>query len=136
MELKLHGIIIIYSFDKVGKVRLYSRDNNEVTSQFSQLAALNIQPGTVLDDELIVSDTAGKPDLEAMMARIMISKANSSAKSRVTFITFDVLEHKGKQVTHLPLLELKEILADPVRYPSNRRNSSSCFSLTTSAILA
>ena len=109
-ELKLDGIRLIYSVDKAGKVRLYSRHNNEITSKFPELTSLNIHPGTVLDGELIVSDNAGKPDFEAMMSRFMSSRD----KTPVTFAAFDVIEHEGKRVTNLPLLDRKEILADVI----------------------
>lgn len=107
-ELKLDGIRIIYSVDKASKVRLYSRHNNEITSKFPELHNLEIPPGTVLDGELIVSDNDGKPDFEAVMSRFMSSRD----KSQITFVAFDVIQHKGERITKLPLLERKEVLAD------------------------
>ncbi|TWE08735.1 DNA ligase-1 [Neobacillus bataviensis] len=109
-ELKLDGIRLIYSVDEKGKVRLYSRHKNEITSKFPELHNLDIPPGTVLDGELIVSDEKGKPDFEAVMSRFMSSKN----KTPVTFVTFDVIQHKGKRITNLPLLERKEVLAEIV----------------------
>ncbi|ULT57413.1 ATP-dependent DNA ligase [Neobacillus drentensis] len=106
-ELKLDGIRLIYSVDDIGKVRLYSRHNNEITSKFPELHDLHIPPGTVLDGELIVSDKQGKPDFEAVMNRFMSSKD----KSPITFVAFDVIQHKGNRITNLPLLERKEVLA-------------------------
>ncbi|MBT2739937.1 RNA ligase family protein [Bacillus sp. ISL-77] len=109
-ELKLDGIRLIYSVDNAGKVRLYSRHNNEITSKFPELHNLDIPPGTTLDGELIISDNDGKPDFEAMMSRFMSSKD----KSQVSFVAFDVIQREGERVTKLPLLERKEILADLV----------------------
>ncbi|MEH7374936.1 ATP-dependent DNA ligase [Neobacillus drentensis] len=109
-ELKLDGLRLIYSVDQAGKVRLYSRHNNEITSKFPELHNINIPPGTVLDGELIVPDSAGKPDFEAMMSRFMSSKD----KSPVSFVVFDVIQHEGDRITKLPLLERKEILAELV----------------------
>ncbi|WP_223592755.1 ATP-dependent DNA ligase [Neobacillus bataviensis] len=109
-ELKLDGIRLIYSVDDTGKVRLYSRHNNEITAKFPELQNLSIPPGTVLDGELIVSGNDGKPDFEAMMSRFMSSRD----KTPVTFVTFDVIQHEGERVTKLPLLERKELLADIV----------------------
>jgi DNA ligase 1 len=110
-ELKLDGIRLIYSVDEKGKVRLYSRHNNEITSKFPELHNLGIQPGTVLDGELIVSDNNGKPDFEAVMSRFMSSKD----RSPVTFVTFDIIQHKGERVTRMPLLDRKALLADIVQ---------------------
>ncbi|SMQ78394.1 DNA ligase-1 [Bacillus sp. OV166] len=109
-ELKLDGIRLIYSVDNAGKVRLYSRHKNEITSKFPELHNLNIPPGTVLDGELIVSDNNGKPDFEAVMSRFMSSKD----KSTITFVAFDVIEHKGVRIAMLPLLQRKEVLAEIV----------------------
>ena len=109
-ELKLDGIRLIYSVDDAGRVRLYTRHNNEITSKFPELHNLDIPPGTVLDGELIVSDNTSKPDFEAVMSRFMSSKD----KSPITFVAFDVIQNKGKRITNLPLLERKEVLADIV----------------------
>jgi DNA ligase 1 len=107
-ELKLDGIRLIYSVDYSGKVRLYSRHNNEITAKFPELHNLDISPGTVLDGELIVTDSAGKPDFEAMMSRFMSSRD----KTPISFVAFDVIQHEGERVNKIPLLERKEILAD------------------------
>lgn len=107
-ELKLDGLRLIYSVDQSGKVRLYSRHKNEITSKFPELHNLNISPGTVLDGELIVTDSAGKPDFEAMMSRFMSSRD----KTPISFVAFDVIQHDGECVTNLPLLDRKEILAE------------------------
>jgi DNA ligase-1 len=39
----------------------------EVTSRFPELQQIEIEPGTVLDGELIVTDKEGKPDFEAII---------------------------------------------------------------------
>ncbi|WP_342042587.1 ATP-dependent DNA ligase [Bacillus sp. OTU2372] len=109
-ELKLDGIRLIYSVDEAGKARLYSRHNNEITSKFPEIHNLDIPPGTVLDGEIIISDIFGKPDFEAVMSRFMSSRD----KTPVTFVTFDVIQHKGERITNLPLLERKDILAEIV----------------------
>jgi DNA ligase 1 len=112
-ELKLDGIRLIYSVDEAGKVRLFSRHKNEITSKFPELHELDVPPGTVIDGELIVSDNNGKPDFEAVMSRFMSSKD----RSPVTFVTFDIIQHKGERVTRFPLLERKALLDDIV--PNN-----------------
>lgn len=109
-ELKLDGIRLIYSVDVAGKVRLYTRHNNEVTAKFPELHSLGLPPGTTLDGELISTDPLGKPDFEAMMSRFHSNRASTP----VTFAAFDVLKHEGQSVTNLPLLDRKEILADLV----------------------
>ncbi|UOR14160.1 ATP-dependent DNA ligase [Halobacillus amylolyticus] len=105
-ELKLDGIRLILSkFNN--KVHLYTQHNNEVTSKFPELQRIDIPDGTVLDGEIVVSDTEGKPDFEFMMERFMSSRSEHS----IQFCVFDVIYHEGKKVAHLPLIERKEILA-------------------------
>src|SRR5213595_1466909 len=86
-ELKLDGIRLILSkFDH--KVKLYTRHNNEVTSKFAELLTIDIPNGTVLDGEIIVSDSTGKPDFEAMMSRFQ-SKRNTLENGTLTYVVFD-----------------------------------------------
>ncbi|KQL18839.1 RNA ligase family protein [Cytobacillus solani] len=112
-ELKLDGIRLIYSVDSAGKVRMYSRHNNELTAKFPELHSLALPPSTTLDGELIVSDSAGKPDFEAVMSRFQAG-AKQAGETPVTFVAFDVIQLEGKRVTSRPLFERKEMLADLV----------------------
>ena len=108
-ELKLDGIRLIYVVDDQGRVRMYSRHNNEITSKFPELKDLGLPPGTVLDGELLVTDKDGKPDFETLMSRFQ-SGVNSTEP--VNFVAFDVIRSHGDRVTGLPLLKRKEMLAD------------------------
>ncbi|WP_137743371.1 ATP-dependent DNA ligase [Robertmurraya siralis] len=104
-ELKLDGIRLILSkFDN--KVKLYTRHNNEVTSKFPELLNINIPNGTVLDGEIVVTDSDGKPDFEAMMERFQSKKS----EHKVEYCVFDIIYYDSKKVS-LPLLERKELLS-------------------------
>lgn len=107
-ELKLDGIRLLLSkFDN--KVRLYTRHQTEVTSLFPEIyEGLNIPDGTVLDGELIVPDEKGKPDFEAVMQRFQ----SKSIQCRIQYCIFDVIYFNNKNITSLPLLERKQILAE------------------------
>ncbi|MDQ0174405.1 ATP-dependent DNA ligase [Bacillus chungangensis] len=109
-ELKLDGIRFIYSVGEDGKVRMYTRHKNEVTTRFPELKALSLPPGTVLDGELIATDNEGKPDFEAVMSRFMSRKSVTP----VSYVVFDVLQYEGKLTIQLPLLVRKELLAEIV----------------------
>ncbi|MCK6205732.1 hypothetical protein KZX50_09815 [Bacillus infantis] len=104
-ELKLDGIRLILSkFNN--QIKLYTRHNNDVTSKFPELQKVNIPDGTVLDGEIIVSNTEGKPDFEAMMERFQSKKSSHS----IQYCVFDVIYHEGKKITNLTLLERKVLL--------------------------
>jgi DNA ligase 1 len=104
-ELKLDGIRLILS-KMDNKIRLYTRHNNEVTSRFPELLNIDIPDGTVLDGELVVTDSQGKPDFEAMMGRFQSNKVTHA----VQYCVFDIIYYKGMKVTNLPLIERKSLL--------------------------
>jgi len=111
-ELKLDGIRFLYS--TMSGVNFYTRHENEVTERFPELVTSKIPKGTILDGEIIISDEDGKPDFEELMSRFQVSSPKRipiiSKIKPVTFCVFDVVYYKGKKVSHLPLLERKEIL--------------------------
>ncbi|RSD27623.1 RNA ligase family protein [Mesobacillus subterraneus] len=107
-ELKLDGIRIILSKWE-GKVKLYTRHNNDVTSKFKELLDLNVPNGTVLDGEVVVTDPhTGKPDFEVTMERFMSLKTNHT----IMFCIFDVLYWEGHKTTQMPLIERKKLLGE------------------------
>lgn len=111
-ELKLDGIRGIISVGE--RTRIYTRHHNEVTSRFPEIAAAveaAIPKGTILDGELIVSDSEGKPDFEAMMRRFQRSRIPASMPG-LNFVAFDILRRGGEDVRMLPLMERKAILAE------------------------
>jgi DNA ligase 1 len=84
--------------------------NNDVITRFPELYDLDFPPGTVLHGELIVSNDEGKPDFEAINSRFMSRKGAQP----ISYVVFDVLQHRGKSTTNLPLLARKALLADLV----------------------
>lgn len=104
-ELKLDGIRIIWTkFND--QVKIYTRHNTEVTNTFPELLDIDVPNGTVLDGEIIVTSTDGKPDFEAMMERFKSRRS----KYHVQYCVFDVIYYEGSSVTHLPLIERKKLL--------------------------
>lgn len=103
-ELKLDGIRLILSkFNN--KVRLYTRHNNEVTAKFPELLDIDIPNGTVLDGEIIVTDSEGKPDFEFMMEKFQSKKSEHI----IQYCVFDIIYFQGEKVK-LPLVQRKELL--------------------------
>lgn len=104
-ELKMDGFRCIWTKFE-GKVRIYTRHNNEITGNFPELLLLDIEDGTVLDGEIIVTDDDGKPNFEKVMERFRSKKS----PHEISFTVFDVLYYKGEKVTGLSLLQRKELL--------------------------
>ncbi|ADC52017.1 ATP-dependent DNA ligase (plasmid) [Alkalihalophilus pseudofirmus OF4] len=71
---------------------------------------IEIEPGTVLDGELIVTDKEGKPDFEAMMRRFQTNLVKD--RQQVQYVVFDVIYRNNQNVSRMPLVKRKELLAD------------------------
>lgn len=115
-ELKLDGIRGILDVDS--STRLYTRHQNEVTSRFQEItaaAAASVPQNTVLDGEFFISNPdTGAPDFEATMGRFL-SKRFITPTLGLTFVAFDILVYKGKDLKGLPLMERKAILEEAVQ---------------------
>ncbi|MDQ0859818.1 RNA ligase family protein [Bacillus sp. V2I10] len=104
-ELKLDGIRLTLSkFD--GKVKLYTRHKNDVSSKFKELHTIDIPSGTILDGEIIVTDHEGKPNWELMMERFQSSKSLHA----IQYCVFDILYYKHENMMNKPLIERKTLL--------------------------
>ncbi|MBS4221722.1 hypothetical protein [Lederbergia citrea] len=85
-ELKLDGFQCIWTkFNN--KVTIYTRHDNEITAMFSELVSLPIPNGTALDGEIIVTNSEGRPDFEAVMERYKSKKS----ELKITFCVFDTI---------------------------------------------
>lgn len=102
-ELKWDGVrALAYSDGR--RLRLRSRNGNDLSERYPSLAALQFRPG-VIDGEVVVVDNDGLPSFEKL-ARI------GRESSGVQFVAFDILELEGVPVLTLPLLERRGLLSD------------------------
>ncbi len=103
-EPKMDGIRLILKKDKQ-KIKLFNRLGKEVTSKYQHLnLGSMLRTSATVDGELVVYDEKGNPDFSMM-------QHSQSDKSIIpTYVIFDVLEVKGKNVTSKPLLERKKLL--------------------------
>jgi bifunctional non-homologous end joining protein LigD len=88
-----------------GKTTLYSRRQNVLTQRFPYIAeALEGLPaGTVVDGELVALGPNGRPNFNLL-------QNFRSAESRIVYYAFDILIHKDRDLTALPLSERRAIL--------------------------
>jgi ATP-dependent DNA ligase len=103
-EIKLDG----YRLEAVregSKTTLYSRRENVLNQKFPYIAAaLNYLPeGTVLDGELVALAPDGRPNFNLL-------QNFKSAQAHIHYYAFDILVHKNKDLTQLPLSKRREIL--------------------------
>src|ERR1700730_7156627 len=104
-EIKLDGYRAIGINPVQGKPSLYSRRGKSFDRKFPDVskALVALPPGTVIDGEVVALDGAGRPDFN------LLTHSRKSA-SRICFYVFDLLYLKSQDITHLPLLERRNLL--------------------------
>ena len=108
-EIKLDGFRL-EAVKTDGKVTLYSRRGNVLNQKFPYIAAAlgGIPEGTIIDGELVALDEEGRSVFNLL-------QNYRSAESQIHFYAFDLLVHKGKDLTSLPLSERRKILEKMLR---------------------
>ncbi len=115
-EPKINGHRLILSMEK-GIVRLFTRHNNEVTSQYPELHNVPVDDNSdiVLDGEVAcINPETGSIDFEMIMERFKMKKPmgiqEAVIRQPVHFFVFDILRYKGEDLRDLTLVERKKIL--------------------------
>lgn len=97
-----------------GATRLWSRNENDVTVSFPELARLDV-PDVLLDGEVVAFDD-GRPSFGALAERMHQRRreraAALAAVRPVTFLVFDLLRVGERDVTGEPLERRRELLED------------------------
>jgi DNA ligase D-like protein (predicted ligase) len=103
-ELKLDGYRAI-AVKSAGKVRLYSRNSKPFDKKFAYIAeALRELPDeTTVDGEIVALDDDGRPSFNLL-------QNFASEAGRIRYFVFDLLWHKGCDLTGLRLIERRKIL--------------------------
>ena len=116
-ELKYDGYRIIAFMEK-NNVRLQTRNGNDFTKRFQEVASSLIDLATgramVLDGEMVVPDQAGRTDFQALQSYIK----NPQAKN-LTYIVFDLLALDGTDLRDRSLIHRKEMLETLMRNAPN-----------------
>lgn len=107
-ELKYDGYRIA-AFVEGNRVRLVTRNQNDYTNRFGEIAVslLDWAAGRamVLDGEIAVTDASGRTDFQALQNYMKNPKARN-----LTYIIFDLLALDGADLRELPLTQRKEAL--------------------------
>ncbi|MCZ8513795.1 ATP-dependent DNA ligase [Paenibacillus filicis] len=111
-QLKYDGFRCLLHAD-AGKVKLFTRHQNDCTTQFPEFAGVNLPSGMILDGEMIALGDDGKPDFEAVMSRFQTRRRNP--KQTVHFAAFDVLCAGNQSVLTEPLEKRLERLQGLVK---------------------
>lgn len=134
-EMKWDGVRAICVVED-GKTRIFSRNGNEITHRYPELAELAgsvVADRAILDGEIVALDEEGIPSFAALQSRMHASAARSAELAKetpVTLMLFDILEMKvGDQeldVSAAPYRQRQELLRSAV-VPSERVKVSERF---------
>jgi bifunctional non-homologous end joining protein LigD len=120
-EIKWDGVRAI-CHSEPGRMRLYSRNLNEITSRYPELSKLNralSHHRAILDGEIVAFDPRSdppRPDFGALQQRMHLtveSQIRRLARSKpVTYVLFDLLWLDGHSLTDAPYEERRARLAE------------------------
>jgi bifunctional non-homologous end joining protein LigD len=119
-EIKWDGYRAV-SFIKDGKVRLISRNQNDLTGEFPELHELSRSIKAdlaVLDGEIVVLDEQGRASFSLMQQRTGIRKdgrrTGARRELRVVYYIFDLIYLDGYDLRRVALEQRKQVLAEIV----------------------
>jgi bifunctional non-homologous end joining protein LigD len=119
-EIKWDGYRAV-AFIEDGKVKLVSRNQNDLTARFAELKDLPqfVKAKTaILDGEVVALDEEGRPSFTLMQQRTGFRRPGQKARVRadvpVVYYAFDLLYLDGFDWRRVPLEERKEKLAEIV----------------------
>ncbi len=119
-ELKFDGIRAL-ALKSGAKVKLISRNENDLTKKFEEVAAaIEDLPCAecAIDGEVVALDEEGRSSFQLLQAREMEGRATP-----LYYYVFDLLQLEGRNLSGLPLTSRKEMLrqlcagvGEPIRY--------------------
>ncbi len=115
-EVKWDGVRAA-AYSQPGRMRLLSRNGNDVTAAYPELCALNDSLGAhaaILDGEIVAFDESGRPSFEALQPR-MHKRDEGDVRGLmqsipVTYVVFDLLWLDGHGLIDLPYSRRRELL--------------------------
>jgi bifunctional non-homologous end joining protein LigD len=114
------GIRALASADRSG-VRLWGRTLSDLTERFPELQVLAdlLPPETIVDGDLIVSDSQGRPDVVALEKRRHAARPDAvrraAAVHPVTYVVHDLLYLRGRSLLRQPLAKRRPRLNEVLR---------------------
>jgi bifunctional non-homologous end joining protein LigD len=117
-EVKWDGVRAI-AYIKPGRLRLESRNLNEITDAYPELRGILRDLGmrdAVLDGEIIAFDGEGRPSFERLQSRMNVTAPSAvrrlAASTPVVYAIFDILYLDGQSLMALPYEQRRERLEE------------------------
>jgi bifunctional non-homologous end joining protein LigD len=116
-EIKWDGVRAI-AYSTPGELRLESRNLNDITDSYPELARLGRDLGShhaVLDGEIVAFEESGRPSFGRLQQRMHVASRDAARRlakaTPVTYVIFDLLWLDGHSLMALPYRERRERLA-------------------------
>ncbi|MDQ3760827.1 MAG: non-homologous end-joining DNA ligase [Actinomycetota bacterium] len=115
-EFKWDGVRVIAAVAGE-QMRLYSRNGNDITDGYPELAVLSGLVGgraVLLDGEIVTLGDAGHPDFGLLQQRMHVRSPSPELVSRVSIVyyVFDLLDLDGRRLLSQSYQRRRELLAD------------------------
>ena len=104
-------------YKKNDDIYLQSRNNNDLTSYFSELKQLKkiiTADNVILDGEICYFSSDGKQDFSKLQKRLKSNKKFIEKKYKTTFIVWDIISLNNTPLHKLALMERKEQLKNVI----------------------
>ena len=103
-EVKWDGLRCMLFRDPEGRVHLLDRGLNDLTADVPEVtaAAARVPPGSVIDGELVATDSDGRPDYTRLRARLT-GGAKRKDEIPVAYLAFDALYLEAKPLVRQPI---------------------------------
>ena len=116
-EFKWDGVRAVAYVDAEGGVRLFTRNDNEVTNRYPEIESLGTQLASrpaVLDGEIVALDDTGRPSFSRLQPRMHVADPGRARRLSTTdpvdFFAFDVMHVDGRDTMTLPYEDRRHIL--------------------------
>ena len=115
-EVKWDGMRVLATRSR-GRLRLTGRSGTDVTNRFPELveaAPEHLPDGSVLDGEVVLFDSSGRPSFSLLAPRIQKARAGTTIRRPVTYVVFDVLRLGEDDVLKRSYDERRDLLRESV----------------------
>lgn len=111
-EVKFDGVRAV-AYAGAGGLRLFSRNDRDITTSYPEVARVEAGEGLVLDGELVTLDERARPDFGLLQQRMHVAHpvAELVDRVRVQYVVFDVLHHEQESLLGMPYSERRDVLA-------------------------
>jgi len=129
-EIKLDGYRAI-AVKSSGRLNLFSRRRNSFNTQYSLVfdALADLPDNTVVDGEVVALNESGRPDFNLLQHYRVEA-------SRIHYFVFDLLVYNNRDLTHLPLIERRQMMKTVLKFESPRIRITDYFEASADDMLS